>query len=155
MNIKRKQKSRSTGKDSRKRRMTPLPSESLPNGLNGDSTNAPPADPQESESALRKLGAAALAAQQFAAAAEYYERLIELDPRNYDDWLNLGIARHRSGNHAGAVESYRTALEIRPDGSSALMNLGTGLTRGGLGGGSGGGPELDSSVHVAQAGQVR
>jgi len=77
-----------------------------------------------SEVALQGLGAAALAAEEFGAAAQHYQRLVELQPANYDYWLNLGVARHRLGNHDGAAESYKKASQIRPEGSSAYMNLG-------------------------------
>src|SRR5260370_24709345 len=78
----------------------------------------------DSEIALQGLGAAGLAAEEFAEAAKCYERLVELHPANYDYWLNLGVARHRLGRHESAAESYQKALQIRPEGRSAYMNLG-------------------------------
>ena len=58
-----------------------------------------------SEIALQGLGATGLAVEEFKVAAQYYEKLVELHPTNYDYWLNLGVARHRVGNHDGAAES--------------------------------------------------
>jgi tetratricopeptide (TPR) repeat protein len=77
-----------------------------------------------SEVALQGLAAAALAAEQFADAAQYYERLVSQNNTNYDYWLNLGVAQHRLGNQERAVESYQKALQIRPEGCSAHTNLG-------------------------------
>jgi len=77
-----------------------------------------------SEVGLQGLGAAALAAEQFADAAQYYERLVGQNNTNYDYWLNLGVAQHRLGNQERAIASYQKALQIRPEGCSAHMNLG-------------------------------
>lgn len=38
-------------------------------------------------------------------------------------WVNLGVARYRSGDSDGALEAYGAALEVDPDQPSALTNM--------------------------------
>jgi protein O-GlcNAc transferase len=51
-------------------------------------------------------------AENFDAAIEYYERLVEQRPNNLNYWQNLGVAHQRMGNYDRAVESLQKALEL-------------------------------------------
>lgn len=51
------------------------------------------------------------------------EIAVALDPELPSGWVNLGVARRRSGDSVGAASSYRKALEVDPEAASAYQNL--------------------------------
>ena len=48
-------------------------------------------------------------------AISCFEKMIEIEPRNYRAFYNLGITHFNLGNLEKALESYNEALEIKPD----------------------------------------
>ena len=60
---------------------------------------------------------------------EYLRIASQLDPELSESWVNLGVARRRTGDLAGAEEAYRRALEVDPGAITAYQNL-AGLLRG-------------------------
>lgn len=69
-------------------------------------------------------GAEALAAGEIPAAIGLLEIAVALDPRLAPAWVNLGVARRRSGDLGGAIESYRRGLRADPANPAARKNLG-------------------------------
>ena len=67
-------------------------------------------------SASEKLGRAT-------AAVEYYERAVEIDPRNADALDHLAISRFGEKRYEEALDLYRTMLEVRPDKAQTHSNL--------------------------------
>ena len=58
-------------------------------------------------------------------AADLYERVLVLDPRNKFAYYNLGLIDQTRGRDDQAVASYRQALAIDPSFVPALFNLAT------------------------------
>ena len=57
------------------------------------------------------------------AAREWLETAVRLDPELAGGWINLGVARRRTGDVAGAETAYGRALEVDPGANSAYLNL--------------------------------
>ena len=76
-----------------------------------------------SQPALEGLSAAAFAREAFGEAADFYERLTGLFPRNYDYWFNLGVAHQRGGNATKAASAYTQAAVLRRDLAAPQINL--------------------------------
>src|SRR5205807_2228772 len=76
-----------------------------------------------SQAALEGLSTAAFATEAFAEAAQHYSRLVELYPRNYDYWFNLGVTRQRLFQTLEAATAYENAISVRPDAAGAYVNL--------------------------------
>jgi Flp pilus assembly protein TadD len=57
------------------------------------------------------------------AAVEWLETAVRLDPELAGGWINLGVARRRTGDLAGAEVAYARALEADPGSNSAYLNL--------------------------------
>lgn len=53
-----------------------------------------------------------------------YSRAVELDPRFFQAWFNLGVALASSGQTDRAIAAYRAALALEPASLPALRNLG-------------------------------
>ncbi len=68
-------------------------------------------------------GGELLRAGRYAEALPWLEASVVLDPDLARGWVNLGVARRRTGDPASAETAYRRALEIDPDSSSAYQNL--------------------------------
>ncbi len=68
-------------------------------------------------------GTELLAAGRLREAVARLELAIELDPELAAAWVNLGVAKRRSGDFAGAEEAYRQALELDPRHPGARDNL--------------------------------
>jgi len=62
-------------------------------------------------------------------AREWLETAIALDPGWPTAWLNLGVARRRTGDGAGAEAAYLAAIEADPDHLQAYHNLAALLRR--------------------------
>lgn len=56
-------------------------------------------------------------------AREWLETAVKIAPSLPASWVNLGVARRRTGDLAGAEVAYRTALETDPRTLSAYQNL--------------------------------
>ena len=53
----------------------------------------------------------------------YYCRLVDLHPRNYDYWFNLGVTYQRTGKLLDSAAAYQNAASLRPDATAAHINL--------------------------------
>lgn len=53
-----------------------------------------------------------------------YKRAIELNPRHFLAYNNLGTAYHALGDFKQALNSYENALQIKPDYAEAIFGLG-------------------------------
>lgn len=60
-------------------------------------------------------------------------RSVQEDAGLAEAWVNLGVARRRSGDLPGAVEAYQRALQMDPDNPDARFNLAVGLALAGNG----------------------
>jgi tetratricopeptide (TPR) repeat protein len=81
------------------------------------------ADPNDT-AALLELGDAFLAADDFATAATWLEKLVTLEPDNIDGRLLLGVARYRLGEEDAAKALWLAVLEAEPDNVEAHYDLG-------------------------------
>ncbi len=68
-------------------------------------------------------GTELLAAGRLPEAVARLELAVELDPKLAAAWVNLGVAKRRSGDLARAEEAYRQALELDPRHPGARDNL--------------------------------
>jgi Flp pilus assembly protein TadD len=68
-------------------------------------------------------GAQLLRGNDAAAAREWLETAVRLDPELSGGWVNLGVARRRTGDPVGAEAAYVRALEADPGATSAYLNL--------------------------------
>lgn len=73
-------------------------------------------------------GAEEIQAGRLSEALSLLESSVELDSDLPDAWLNLGVARRRSGDLDGAEAAYRRAIDSNPDYLPAYQNL-SGLVR--------------------------
>lgn len=60
----------------------------------------------------------------YAAAAEYYQALTQLDPYEVNHHYQLGVSYQMLTRLQDAAKSYRTALKLDPDNFGSNMNLG-------------------------------
>jgi len=81
----------------------------------------------------RLRGYIAQGVDDFAGAAEAYERVVAAAPRDWESWNNLGNARRCAGDFDGAVEALRRATGIVPDAAPVRLNLANALIEGGKG----------------------
>lgn len=56
----------------------------------------------------------------YEAAAEYFEKIVELRPRDSDSHFYRGYSLGAQGDYEGALASFDAALEIKPDDSRVL-----------------------------------
>jgi Flp pilus assembly protein TadD len=68
-------------------------------------------------------GAELLRAGREAEAMGWLKKAVAIDPDLAGAWVNLGVARRRTGDTAGAEEAYRAALEADPATAAAYHNL--------------------------------
>ncbi len=57
-------------------------------------------------------------------AIEDFNKAIEIDPNNSDNFNNRGIARSELGDHQGAIEDYTRAIALDPNDAAAYSNRG-------------------------------
>ncbi len=57
---------------------------------------------------------------EYESCIEYYNMSLELEPANFDAWVNLGISYRKTGDSDKAMESYKTALEYDPEDNSSV-----------------------------------
>jgi len=93
--------------------------------LSLESTAPGPAIPANAKAEdLNEAGAAALDRGNYAAAAELFRRLTELEPKHKSAWNNLGRAYLGLGNSSKAVAAFRKQVEVNPFDQYAYNNLG-------------------------------
>lgn len=68
-------------------------------------------------------GAELVQARRFNEALEQLDIAVALAPDLAQAWVNLGVARRRTGDQKGAEAAYRLALDVDPDHLSAYHNL--------------------------------
>lgn len=68
-------------------------------------------------------GAELLQQRAYEPARESLQVAVAIDPGLASAWVNLGVARRRSGDAEGAVAAYRRAIELEPRAVSAYQNL--------------------------------
>jgi tetratricopeptide (TPR) repeat protein len=73
---------------------------------------------------LNETGAAALDNRNYAAAAELFARVTELEPKHKSAWNNLGRAYLGLGKSSEAVAAFRKQIEVNPFDQYAYNNLG-------------------------------
>jgi len=66
-----------------------------------------------------------------AEAEVFYSLVVDLEPRNYDAFLNRGVVRFRLGKTDGALADFRRAAELRPDRPEPLLNTARALAAAG------------------------
>ncbi len=86
------------------------------------SQSAPAADPIGE-------GRKALEAGQYASAAEWFEKAVAADPKDYVSLFHLALAQSLMGKDAEAIVGYRKVLELQPGLFQAQLNLGMVLVR--------------------------
>ena len=62
--------------------------------------------------------------QQYADASQYYERALQIQPRNADVLTDFGTSLWYTGNADKAIAEFQTALKYEPGRASTLFNLG-------------------------------
>jgi len=62
--------------------------------------------------------------QQFPEAIKYYERAVNIQPKNADVLTDYGTSFWYTGNADKAIEEFQTALKYQPGRASTLFNLG-------------------------------
>ena len=74
------------------------------------------------------LGMTLLSAGDFAEAANYFQRAIELEPDHIEALVNLGGLFGRARNLEMAVKTLQRAVDLRPDSIPARVNLAAALS---------------------------
>ena len=80
-------------------------------------------DPNNS-ALLMQLGAIYHSTHQFKEAASYYEKAVQLDPRNVAIRTKLASSLYRGGDVDGAIAELNRALSNDPNDANSLFNLG-------------------------------
>ena len=80
--------------------------------------------------ALRTLGSLLLV-DGGAEGESFLVRALEIDPRDWRAWLELGTSRLRSGTAADAIDPLERARELQPDSSKTRYNLSLAYRRAG------------------------
>ena len=62
----------------------------------------------------------------------FYEKVIELDPKDADAYHNLGVAYHHKGEIDKAIPLFEKAIELNPKFSQAYYNLGVAYLKKGI-----------------------
>ena len=75
------------------------------------------------QAALEGLATAAFAEAKYEEAAAHYCRLVDLYPRNFDYWFNLGVTYQRINKPLDSAAAYQNAASLRPDATAAHINL--------------------------------
>ncbi len=57
-------------------------------------------------------------------SAKHYRKAADLEPKNVEALVNLGVVLNEMGRSEEAIEAYDRALEINPDDVKAICNLG-------------------------------
>ena len=84
-------------------------------------------DPPHAGLLLRLMGRTEQALDRPEAAAQHYERAVDLDPRDAKAMDLLAMVRFGQQRYATALDLYRTLVELRPGDAQARSNLGVTL----------------------------
>ena len=87
------------------------------------------ADPRDAN-AWNQLGILYRATHQFKEAESYFEKSLEIDPKNVDARVDLASCLYYNANVDGALAQLNEALTYNPKHPGALMNLGIILLKG-------------------------
>jgi len=80
-------------------------------------------DPNNS-AVLVQLGAIYHTTHQFKEAAAYYDKAVQVDPKNVANRTKLATSLYRSGDVDGAIAELNRALSYDPNDANSLFNLG-------------------------------
>ncbi len=80
---------------------------------------------------VSNLGAAHMMLGDFASAARYYQRSVDIRPRK-STYVNLGMMYFYTGDYQAAIEAQRAAVELQPNDCLARANLADTLWAAGL-----------------------
>lgn len=85
-------------------------------------------DARAMRAALNNLAAIHLQKGEYQQAAEFFNRLLAVDPENVGGLNGLGLAMQSMRDWDGAIALYRRAIMLAPDTASSYSNLGICLT---------------------------
>ena len=57
---------------------------------------------------------------EYESCIEYYNKTLEIEPANFEAWVNLGVAYRKTGDRDKAMESYKKALEYDPENNASV-----------------------------------
>ena len=86
-----------------------------------------PPHPPTATARLVLMGSASQALGRNSAAVGYYERAVEIDPRNAEALDHLAMTRFQVGRYEEALELYRALIEVQPESAQSHANLGSTL----------------------------
>ena len=81
--------------------------------------------PEESAKQYAQEGYKYYRAEDFVSAAEYYKKAIQLEPNNFDYYLNLGQSYFKLSDYSNSMIYYKKALEINPNNHIILAKIGS------------------------------
>jgi tetratricopeptide (TPR) repeat protein len=88
-------------------------------------TGAPPEIPADATAdELYKVGDGAYDRQDYQAAAAFWKRAVEIDPKHLNAWDGLGLAYEQLNRQKEAADAFRKQIEVRPFHSQAHKDLG-------------------------------
>jgi tetratricopeptide (TPR) repeat protein len=99
--------------------------------MRGDHAGAEALCTVDSPELLRLKGWLLQSRNRHAEAARCYERIVALDPADWEIWNNLGNARRAAGDLAGAIEALGRARQLRPGLAPIQLNYAMGLAAAG------------------------
>ncbi|TFG01743.1 MAG: tetratricopeptide repeat protein [Promethearchaeota archaeon] len=62
--------------------------------------------------------------KEFKKAIKYFNKILEIDPKNYRAIYNIGIAHFNMDDINNAMRAYNTAIKIKPDYKHCYYNIG-------------------------------
>ena len=80
----------------------------------------------------RLRGFAAQSLEDYPAAIQAYERVVAVQPRDWESWNNLGNSRRCAGDADGAVDALRRAAAEVPDSPPVRLNLANAFVEAGM-----------------------
>lgn len=81
------------------------------------------ADPRDARAA-RSVAWIHAQQKRWAAAADWFDKALALEPEHADTWFNLGYAREQAGSREGGLEALRRATELNPKHDRAWYGVG-------------------------------
>ncbi len=74
--------------------------------------------------ALYSQGLGILSRDEYARAAAYFEKAVEIDPAYAESWYQAGFCYGMLGRHAEALKASRQAAKLRPEWAETFVNIG-------------------------------
>lgn len=74
--------------------------------------------------ALYSQGLGILSRDDYARAAQYFEKAVEIDPNYAESWYQAGFCYGMLGRHADALRASRQAAKLRPEWAETYVNIG-------------------------------